>query len=86
MSEELVPLRQALEAFALSQTEEVLTGEIVRGPDIRWTQWWTPDRATTNFRLEVDDTWYQRVSRADWEELNRLALGLVELQRRTCSS
>lgn len=64
--------------------DEVLDGKVVPDlHDIRWKQWWDSDRMTTHFKLEVDDTWYRRTPREEWEELNRLALGLVELQRRT---
>ena len=69
----------------LSETDEVLDGEVVREgrQDFEWVQWWDDDRMATNFKLRVWDTWYQRVRREDWEELNRLLEGMAALQRRT---
>jgi hypothetical protein len=63
---------------------EVVDGEVVRdgAPDFQWEQW-DRDRAVTNFKLRVSESWYQRVKREDWAELNELLCGLAELQRRT---
>lgn len=66
---------------------EVVDGEFVRDrDDIRWIQWYNPDKATTCFRMEVDQSWYQRVERADWERLTALLAGISELVRRTSTA
>jgi phage terminase large subunit-like protein len=82
--DDLVPFKPRADVVEAAEVEEVVDGEVVgERRDIRWEQWWDTARMTTHFKLEVDDTWYRRVTRAEWDELNRLALGLVELQRRT---
>lgn len=64
--------------------DEVVDAEIVPDhDDIRWVQWQEPRRNTTVFKMEVDQTWYQRVDRADWEQLNALLAGISGLVRRT---
>lgn len=81
MAEELVPFRPQGE---VEPAEEVVDAEIVVDyDDIRWVQWWDDARYTTNFKMQVDDTWYRRVDRADWDQLNALLGGIADLVRRT---
>lgn len=80
MSEELVPFGPG----ELVLDAEVVDGEPVEERnDIRWVQWWNPDRLTTCFRLEVDQSWYQRVPREQWERLNALAVEMTKLVKET---
>jgi hypothetical protein len=78
---ELVPFGPS----AVDDLGEIVDGEIVAevGADIRWTQTWIEGRDTTRFVLEVDQSWYQRVDRLVWDELNAYVSGLVSIQKRT---
>jgi hypothetical protein len=78
---ELVPFGPS----AVDDLGEIVDGEIVGevGADIRWTQTWIEGRDTTRFVLEVDQSWYQRVDRLVWDELNAYVSGLVSIQKRT---
>jgi len=63
--------------------EEVDAEVVPDFTDIRWLQWYNQDKATTVFKMEVDQSWYHRVDRADWEQLNALLGGIADLVRRT---
>lgn len=63
----------------LEPEEEVLDGEAIPPPgDFNWQQWYEPDKDVTVFKLTIDQTWYRRVDRGAWEELNA---ALLEIQR-----
>lgn len=63
---------------------EVVDGEFVPDyNDIRWIQWYSPDKETTCFRMEIDQSWYLRVPREDWSRLNALLGEIADLVRRT---